>query len=100
MILPKGSYVNIADFENLDKFHDHLIEISNNLTLYKSYMLWRNDPNVVTFWKDVTYARGGQDYLNNKGAEDMLCQLIHAKPHEQTIDKSNTNDIRKYFGMV
>ena len=33
LFLPKSAYININDFENLDNFYAHLMNISTNFTL-------------------------------------------------------------------
>ena len=91
--LPKGSYINIMDFEDIHDFYKHLLKVSQNYNLYKSYFTWREDEKekskVQELWKKT--------FTRKYGKYDQICDIVKASQIDNHPPLTQSTNVRGFL---
>ncbi|KAI6646886.1 hypothetical protein LOD99_9078 [Oopsacas minuta] len=83
-LLPKGSYIDMGDFESHIQLAHYLVHVMNNVTLYNSYFEWKKHP------LDPAYVERNAPFWNYK-IQCRVCRYVSVIQRGLTWDKTTQN---------
>ena len=84
LIVPKGSYVNMNDFESHIALAEYMVQMINNETLYNSYFEWKKRP------LDADFVRRNKPFWEYK-VQCRVCRYVLVKQKGLTWDRVTQN---------
>ena len=79
LVIPEGSYVDGRSYSSAKELATHLMEVSNNSTLYNNFFKWRAKWKIITQWQ-------------HKGLECSICEKLY-----ESNDVKIYEDIYSWF---
>ena len=83
-LVPKGSYIDMRDFESHKALAEYMVRLINNETLYNSYFEWKNHP------LDPEYVSRNKPFWDHK-IQCRVCRYVWVKQRGLTWDKATQN---------